>query len=317
MERTTGMHGFTRRRFLCALAASLGYYGGPAAAGAPAARQQRRYQIDIDDVVPRQGVNTRIVFGDAIRRLMAAGALDPDKYRAVIGTQGHLPAWVERLFAAPSSSPIVFSAENAPYLLNLLWPLGLSTRADFNQHSPIRTIRLPSFASTSGWTLGHASNGYVYFDQIDAVRLTPAQEVKALEVATSTYRPCCDNPTFFQDCNHGSALLGLIELGASQGASVDLLFRIARVANSYWFTSQYAMTAMYFTYVRQQPWRTVPARLALGPDYSSASGWQRNVADVLEDKKVSGPPPRQASATCGMPGGNDARSSAPHIVRRE
>ena len=315
MERTSGVDGFTRRRFLCALAALLGYYGVPAV-GASADRSQPRFQIYIDDVVPRQGVNTRIVFGDAIRRLVVAGALAPDKYRALIGVKGQLPDWVERLFVAPSSSPIVFSAENAPYLLHLLWPLGLSTRAGFNQHSPIRTVRLPSFASTGGWTLGRASNGYVYFDQIDAVLLTPAQVAKALEVATNTYRPCCDNSTFFQDCNHGSALLGLIELGASQGASVDLLFRIARVANSYWFTSQYAMTAMYFTYLRQQPWRTVSPRLVLGPEYSSLSGWQRNVADVLEQKKVSGLP-QQASASCGMPGDRDARSAGPHIVRHE
>ncbi len=202
--------------------------------------------------------------------------------------------------------------------VNVTRPFGsrIYATTPFNQHSPIRTVRLPSFASTGGWTLGRASNGYVYFDQIDAVRLTPVQEAKALEVAMNTYRPCCDNSTFFQDCNHGSALLGLIELGASQGASVDLLFRIARVANSYWFTSQYAMTAMYFTSLRQQPWRAVSPRLVLGPEYSSLSGWQRNVADVLEQKKVSGLP-TQVSASCGMPGDNDARSAAPHIVRRE
>ncbi|EKS9800597.1 MULTISPECIES: hypothetical protein [Burkholderia] len=316
MERTYGIDGFTRRRFLCALAALAGYYGGPAA-GASEDRSNGRYQIYVDDVVPRQGVDTRVAFGDAIHRLVAAGVIVPDKYRAVIGAKARLPDWVEHLFVGPSSSPIVFSAENAPYLLHLLWPLGLATRARFNEHSPMRTVRLPSFASTGGWTLGQASNGYVYFDRIDTMRLTPAQEAIALEVATNTYRPCCDNSTFYQDCNHGSALLGMIELAASQGASADLVFRIARVANSYWFTSQYAMTSMVFTHLRQQAWHTVSPRLVLGQDYSSLSGWQRNVADVLERKKVSGPLPQQASASCGMPGDNAARLAAPHIVRRE
>ncbi|MBS2132256.1 hypothetical protein KEX41_29165 (plasmid) [Burkholderia thailandensis] len=315
MEQTNRCDGFARRRFLGVLAASLGYYGSPAASAA-ADRLPPRYRIDLDDVVPRQGVNTRLIFGDAIQRLVAAGALDPDKYRAVLSTQGRLPNWVEHLFAASSVSPIVFSTENAMYLLHLLWPLGLSTRAGFNRQSPIRTVRLPSFASTAGWTLGRASNGYVYFDQVDAIRLTHAQEAKALEVATTTFRPCCDNSTFFQDCNHGSALLGLIELGASQGASVDQLYQIAQAANSYWFPSQYAMTAMYFTYFRRQPWRTVSPRLVLGADYSSSSGWERNVADTLAQKKASGPPPQQASASCGMPTGEDAWSGAPHIVRR-
>ncbi len=241
----------------------------------------------------------------------------PTNIAPSLPARGRLPAWVEHLFVAPSASPIVFSVENAPYLLHLLWPLGLSMRAGFNQHSPIRTVRLPSFASTAGWTLGRASNGYVYFNQVDAVRLTHAQEATALEVATTTFRPCCDNSTFFQDCNHGSARLGLIELGASQGASLDHLYRVAQVANSFWFPSQYAMTAMYFTYFRQQPWRTVSPRCALGPNYSSASGWQRNVADALAQKKASGPPPQQASASCGMPSGADARSAVPHIVRRK
>ncbi len=316
MKQTHGGEAFTRRRFLGALAVSLGYYGSRAA-GAGADRLQPRYRIDIDEVIPRRGANTSIVFGDAIRRLVAAGALDPDKYRAVLAAQGRLPAWVEQLFAAPSASPIVLSQENAPYLLHLLWPLGLSTRAGFNQQSPIRTVRLPSFASTAGWTLGRANNGYIYFDQVDAVRLTHAQEATALEVATTTFRPCCDNSTFFQDCNHGSALLGLIELGASQGASLDHLYRVARVANSFWFPSQYAMTAMYFAYFQQQPWPTVSPRLALGPDYSSASGWQRNVADALAGRKASGPPTQRASASCGMPSGADARAAAPQIVRRE
>ena len=38
-----------------------------------------------------------------------------------------------------------------------------------------------------------------------------------ISIAKNAYRSCCDNSTFFQDCNHGWALLGLLQLGAGQG----------------------------------------------------------------------------------------------------
>ena len=36
------------------------------------------------------------------------------------------------------------------------------------------------------------------------------------EIAGNIYRPCCGNSTAFPDCNHGMAMLGLIELMVSQ-----------------------------------------------------------------------------------------------------
>jgi hypothetical protein len=186
----------------------------------PARSPTSRFRIDVDEVIPRRGVRAGIVFGDSIVKLVVCGALDPDRYRSVVGS-GELPVWVERLFAAPSE-PIVLTTESAPYLLHLLWPLGLSTRAGFNEQSPVNTVRF-SFASTGGWTLGRARNGSEYFNRIDAVRLTRSQEARILAVATTTFRPCCDNSTLFQDGNHGSALLGLLELAASQGASTEEL----------------------------------------------------------------------------------------------
>lgn len=298
--------GFTRRDFLFALTAGLGYCGAVAGGIRPDS-PSAHFRIDMGDVLPRRGISTQVVFGDAIQKLVAAGALDPDKYRAVIAPGQALPAWVERLFVAPSVEPVILSAETAPHLLYLLWALGLSTRTGFNGKSPVGTVRLPSFASTAGWTLGREPNGYVYFNRIDTLRLSRTQEAKVLEVATSTFRPCCDNSTLFQDCNHGSALLGLLELAASQGASRDELYRIALAANSYWFPSQYSMTAMYFRYFQHQAWSAVSPQLVLGATYSSFSGWQRNVSATLA--QASSPKPSTsagaaltsaAPASCGM-----------------
>lgn len=44
---------------------------------------------------------------------------------------------------------------------------------------------------------------------------------KVEEVAAAVYRPCCNSHTPFPGCNHGMAMLGLLELMAPQRASAD------------------------------------------------------------------------------------------------
>ena len=249
----------------------------------------------VDQVTPRVGVPTGIAFGDSIQKLIAAGALAPDKLRA---SDKDLPDWVERLLTAPSDEPILFSEDTAPYLVNLLWPLGLANRASFNEKSPVSTLRIPGFASTGGWTLGQAPNGYVYFNRVDAIRMTLEQEAMVLDVARTTFRPCCDNSSFFQDCNHGSALLGLLELAASQGAAVEGLYGIALTANSFWFPDYYASTALYFAHFHRKRWNELPPKLILGPDFSSLSGWEKNVADRLLQANVTLPGQAKAQQAC-------------------
>jgi len=313
--------GFSRRRLMLLGAASLGL-SGTLVAGADilrrnalpcsdggcslgslrdgiASRSAARPGPDIfEEVMPERGINTGVRFGDAIQKVIAAGVLDPAKFRA----QGaRVPHWVERLMAAPSAESIVFTRERAPWLVNLLWPIGLANKAAFNRRSLINTVRLPGFASTGGWTLGRAPNGSAYFNCVDAVPLTDRQAFLALAIATNTFRPCCDNNTFFQDCNHGSALLGLIELAVSQGATADRIYRIALTANSFWFPEQYARTAQYFTRFAKRPWRRVSAPQVLSAGYSSLSGWQRHIDAPLRQAKIAPPlDPRAQPATCAL-----------------
>src|SRR5262245_33580166 len=96
----------------------------------------RHLQDAIAAARPAAGVKTAVSFGDTIQQLVADGIIDPGKFRSVYAEQGNIPQWVERLFVAPSAEPILLSAETAPYLLNLLWPLGLSVKATFNEKSP-------------------------------------------------------------------------------------------------------------------------------------------------------------------------------------
>ena len=272
---------FTRRRFILSLTASVGL-GAAATACGIRVRDSfdspfKPFWDDLDQVTPAAGIKTSISFGDSIQKLIAAGALDSDRLGSHYTSGAGLPGWVKQLFAAPSAEPILLSFETAPYLLDLLWPLGLANKATFNTSSPINGPHLASFASTGGWPFGKETNGSVYFNSVESIRLTEAQERKVLDAANKVFRPCCDNSTYFQDCNHGSALLGLIELAAAQGASANELYRIALAANSYWFPDQYAKTALYFALFEGRPWNEVPAELVLGPRFSSLSGWQSNV----------------------------------------
>jgi hypothetical protein len=193
-----------------------------------------------------------------------------------------MPPWVAALLAGPSDTPIRLTAATATDLLNLLWPIGLATRTSFNADSPTNGPHLPRLASTAGWTLGREANGAAYFDKVDALTLSPAQASLVRKVAERTYRPCCDNSALFQDCNHGSAMLGLLELAASQDMEKAKLEHVALAANSVWFPREYLKTALYFSLFEQRSWATVAPEQLLGARYSSASGWQKNVNIALQ-----------------------------------
>jgi hypothetical protein len=240
-------------------------------------RPNAAFEDVLAEVLPREGIPTGLVFGDVLQRLIAAEMLLPDKLRAVYAKRGGLPTWVGALLNGPSDIPIRYSAETAPHLLNLLWPVGLATRASFNENSPTNGVNLPRLASTGGWNLGREANGAAYFNKVDALALTPARETMVKEVAERTYRPCCDNSALFQDCNHGSAMLGLLEMAASQGREKPELERTALAANSFWFPREYFKTALFVSLIEKRHWKDVPPAELLDRKYSSASGWQATV----------------------------------------
>ena len=119
--------------------------------------------------------------------------------------------------------------------------------------------------------------------------MTDHQQAMVLAVARATFRPCCNNSTLFQDCNHGSALLGLLELAASQGATLKGLYGLALTANSYWFPDNYPKTALYFSHFHRKSWRDIDPKLILSAAYSSGSGWETNVNSRLRRANVTLP----------------------------
>ena len=118
------------------------------------------------------------------------------------------------------------------------------------------------------------------------VVLTAVQQRLVEEVSKNIYRPCCDNSTYFPDCNHGMAMLGLLELLASQGVGEREMYRVALVVNSYWFPSTYQTIARYLG-EQGTAWEDADPKMLLGASFSSVSGYKAIVSQV-EPVKTGG-----------------------------
>jgi len=247
-------------------------------------------------VLPEYGFQSKIALGDSVVKLTQNNVIDRNKFLAIYQDRGGLPAELESVLDEPSQRPMLLTRQNANYYVNLMWPLGLANYMSSNRESPILGESLFNFASTGGWNLGKEENGGEYFNKFNIVELTPEQEALVTKIAKNTYRPCCNNSTFFQDCNHGSALLGLLQLGASQGLSEDELYREALAFNSFWFPHNYIQTALYFKAVKNVDWEDVNPKEVMGKVYSSASGAGLVAQKVNELGLV---PQQQGGGSCG------------------
>lgn len=233
--------------------------------------------------LPPDGKATGIAFGDSIVRLIDGAAIDPEKFGQLYAARGTpMPDWMAGLLEGrPGQDEIVFSLETAPHLLSLLWPVGLATRTSFNDQSPIAGENVNSYASTGGWPLGREDTGGIYFNSVDTVHLNDTQSELVLDLAQRIFRPCCDNSTFFQDCNHGSAVLGLLELGAAQGLDRSELENAALAASAFWYPDQMTEVAIHREMLENESFAGTPPIEILGAARFSISGWMRNVHEPL------------------------------------
>lgn len=237
----------------------------------------------VDKVLPREGFRSRIALQDSVLRLVSEGVIDPQRFASIYDGRGGMPVELKYRLVWPSHMPIHLTVDNAEYYVNLLWPLGLANYMSTNAASPVNGARLFNFASTSGWNLGLEENGGAYFNRFPIVDLNPEQEALVTKVAQTTFRPCCNNSTFFQDCNHGSALLGLLQLGASQGLSEEELYEEALAFNSFWFPQIYVQTAVYFKVLEDKDWAELNPSLLMGARYSAIGPWQETVGKRLAE----------------------------------
>jgi hypothetical protein len=258
------------------------------------------YEEALEKVLPAGGYESSISLVNSTVRLVECGVIDRGKFFDLYGFRGPLPSEFGNLLNGPANGKIVLTSANAGHYVNLLWPVGLSNYLAANAESPINGDDLYGFASTGGWNLGKEENGGSYFNRLPIVDLRAEEEARVVRIAKSTFRPCCNNSTFFQDCNHGSALLGLLELGASQGLTDDELYREALAFNSFWFPREYLRTALFFKVRRNTKWADVDPRTVLSFDYSAGGPWGQNVAAQIETIPDLIPPPSGSATGCGV-----------------
>lgn len=234
-----------------------------------------------ESVIPKGGVTLPIRWGDLGAQLVRTGVIDEAKFQALYAERGGFTDEMRQMLTDRGNAPTVMTPANASYLLNLLWALGLGTKNDILTKGPMSDPRYGGadrFASTGGWTLAQGST-MEHYSAHPLLVLTSDQQAMVERVAKNIYRPCCGNSTYFPDCNHGMAMLGLLELMASQGVSESQMYKTALAVNSYWFPDTYLTIAKYLA-TQGTSWDAVDAKQVLGADFSSAQGYQQILSKV-------------------------------------
>ncbi|MBI2409629.1 hypothetical protein HYV30_01130 [Candidatus Kaiserbacteria bacterium] len=245
-------------------------------------------------VLPTDGVTLPVIWGEIGAKLVESGAIDLEKLRALYESRGGFPAEYQKMLEKNHSEKVVITSWNAGYLLNLLWALGLANENPILEDKDEMMNpryggdgRPPAagFASTGGWSLARG-NVMDHYGKHRLISLTTDQQMLVDRVSRNIYRPCCGNSTHFPDCNHGMAMLGLLELMASQGVSEEEMYRTALAVNAYWFPDTYLTIAAYWR-GKGVEWKDVRAKEVLGAAFSSASGY-RNIAAQVAPQGASG-----------------------------
>jgi len=233
-------------------------------------------------VLPSDGAVLPVTWGNLGAKLVSTGILDADKFAGLYEQRGAFTEEYKNLLFGNSRGKLKITKENSGYLLNLFWALGLTSK---NPILDIGEMMNPTyggagnFASTGGWTIAKG-NTMEHYSKHKFFNLTAEQQTLVDKISKGIYRPCCGNSTHFPDCNHGMAMLGLLELMASQGASEEKMWNAALAVNSYWFPDTYLTIAIYMKN-KGIDWKKVNPQEILGADYSSASGFRRIASQVV------------------------------------
>lgn len=247
-----------------------------------------------EKIAPFDGVEFPIKWRDLGKQMVEAGVIDREKFEALYAARGGLIDEQKKLLYTEDNGNLTINPENAGFVLNLLWALGLGNQNEILEKGPMTDPKYDGadrFASTGGWTLAEG-NTMEHYSKHRFISLTSEQQAMVERVSKNIYRPCCNNSAYFPDCNHGMAMLGFLELAVSQGASEDALYGMALVLNSYWFPDTYLTLAKYFE-SKGASWNEVNPKEVLGFNYSSGSGYRRILTQIT-------PPERKGGGSCGV-----------------
>ncbi len=242
-----------------------------------------------DKVLPPEGVVLPVTWGDLGAKLVSVGVIDANKFKSTYEEHGTFIDEYKNLLLSQNNGGIKITNDNASYLLNLFWALGLANKNSILDSGEMKNPAFGgagNFASTGGWTIA-VGNPMDHYSAHSLVTLTQEQQSIVDKISKGIYRPCCNNPTHFPDCNHGMAMLGLLELMASQGVNEQDMWKTALLVNSYWFPDTYLTIATYMKN-KEVDWKDVNPQEILGINYSSASGYAKIASQVVKSKQQRG-----------------------------
>lgn len=255
-----------------------------------------------DEVNPVAGFTINASYGQLGPKMITMGVIDPDKFKQTYEKSNQpLTTEQEQILLKGSDNKITITRENSYFLLNYFWAVGLANKSKILEEGDMIKYGgkggAGSFASTGGWTLSRG-NSMSYYSKSILIPLTKDQEALVNLVASNIYRPCCNNSTAFPDCNHGMALLGVLQLMASSGANENELYEAGKYFNAFWFPGNYYDLALYFQNKENKLFKDIDSKTLLSKNYSSASGWQ-GAKQWLADKGLIQQPPKQGGS-CGV-----------------
>lgn len=233
-------------------------------------------------VLPQEGYELDIAWGNIGPNLIKSGVVDKEKFKTIYESNGGLSQEEIAILENGSDAKIKITSQNSHFVLNMLWAFGLGqqnkllTEGDMVKYGDYKRM-----ASTGGWTIAAKSLEEIY-SKFNWLNLSAQQEERIENIAENVYRPCCNNSTAFPDCNHGMAALGLIEIMVANGNTDEEIYEALKYFNSFWFSSSYLETAIYFKNIEGINWQDVDAKKVLSKEYSSVSGWSNNIHAILE-----------------------------------
>ena len=287
--------------YIVGLASGYGLWGAQKTAEKAGLTGSDAYTALLEQINPKAGYTLPIDFGNLGAQLVEAGVINRDLFIQVYQKAGQ-PLTDEQLAILDGTftGQMAMNSTNAYFLLNFLWATGLASQNPILDSGPIQKSGqngIEGFASTGGWTLATRPIREI-FSQLKLFALTADQQKRLEEVAAMVYRPCCDNPTNFPDCNHGMAMLGLLELMASQDASLEEMLDAAKYVNAFWYPQQTLEQAVYFQNTEGLAYQDVDAGLLLGRQYSSGSGFKQ-LHQFLEGNGLL-PQAPSSGGSCGV-----------------
>ena len=239
-------------------------------------------------VIPEDGVVLPVKWGDLGAKMASVGVIDQSKLEELYASRGGLKDEERKLLEGLDNGYLKITPENSGFVLNLLWALGLGNKNEILENGPMTDKKYGGagrFASTGGWTLAEG-DPMNHYSKHRFIVLTPEQQALVEKVSKGIYRPCCGNSVYFPDCNHGMAMLGLLELMASQGVSEEEMYKAALAVNSYWFPDTYITIAKYLK-SRGKDWSNADPKEILGYNYSSGPGYQK-LLEKIENPEIKG-----------------------------